>query len=47
MFLHGATILAVGLLAGFADATASQAFSWKNVRIGGMKTNRIAFTLKQ
>jgi hypothetical protein len=39
MFLHGAAILAAGLLANLADATASQAFSWKNVRIGGMKQN--------
>jgi len=36
MLFNSAAIVAAGLLANFADAAASQAFSWKNVRIGGM-----------
>ncbi|CZT51371.1 probable endoglucanase [Rhynchosporium secalis] len=33
--LQGAAILAAGLLSGSVEAVASQAFTWKNVKIGG------------
>lgn len=35
-FLQAAAILAGALFSACLDAAASQAFTWKNVRIGGM-----------
>ena len=40
-FLESAVLLATGLLSAPVNAAASQAFTWKNVRIGGILTSAV------